>query len=156
MGYAFLRGIKGRSSPSPGRGEVSSSSGKRIQIGADKHRVQAILILPETAVHGFPVSKLAFDDSEDMLRLAAYRGFEIFDMPLPVDGHVRNPRTWAAVDAVINTGKMGVIDHFRPFLDAQISGISINNLVILTDQINCLRNIRENPGNCVNLQSGVE
>lgn len=46
-----------------GRGKFSPSSGKQIQIGTGKHQVQTVLILSEPAVDGFPVSKLAFDDS---------------------------------------------------------------------------------------------
>lgn len=78
-----------------------------------------------------------------MLHLAAYRRLEIFDMPFPVNRLVRDPgegpRT--AVHTVINAGKVGVASHFRPFLDAQIGGITINDLVILADQIGCLCNI---------------
>ena len=78
-----------------------------------------------------------------MLHLAAYRGLEVLDASLPVDCLVRNPGkgTGTAVNTVINAGKMGITGHFRSFLDAQITGITINNLVILSDQIGCLGNI---------------
>ncbi len=64
-------------------------------------------------------------------------------MPFPVNRLVRNPSegTKTAVNTVIKTGEMGVAGHFRSFLNAQIDGITINNLVLLANQIGCLCNI---------------
>ena len=122
-GYAPLRHGKGRSSPLPGRRKFSPGSGKQIQIGASKHRVQAVLIFPEPAVDGFAISKLTFYDAENMLHLAAYSGLEILDMSFPVKRPIRYAGEGAgtAADAEINAGKMRVTGHFGPFLNTQIS-----------------------------------
>lgn len=118
-------------------------SGKQIQIGTGKHHIQTVLILPEPAVDGFPISKLTFDDPKNMFHLAAHRGLEILNMFFPVNRLIRHVREGfrVAIDSVVNAGKMCIISHFGPFLNTQIGGISINKLVVLADQMGCLRDV---------------
>jgi len=67
-----------------------------------------------------------------VLYLTAHGRLEILNMPFPIYCTIGNTgkRAGMAVDAVIYAGEMFVIGYFRPFLDAQIRGISLDNFNI--------------------------
>ena len=98
----FLK--KGRLPPVSAYGEFSPGHGKCIQIGTSEHGVQPILVLPQSAIHGFPVAELTLDDPERVLYFAAHRGFAVFNITLPVNCVVADPgkTAGAAVNTEIN------------------------------------------------------
>lgn len=61
----------------------------------------------------------------------------MFDQTLPINRIVGNPgqAVRTAVDTVVDHGQMRVIPNLRAILDTQITGIAVNNLVILTDEL---------------------
>ena len=87
--------------------------------------------------------KLTFYDSEGVLHLAAHRRLAVLYPSFPVDCVVRYLRQLlrAAVNAVVNAGKMLIADYFGALFDAKIAGISVNNFIVIPDQFGCLRNI---------------
>lgn len=78
-----------------------------------------------------------------MLHFAANGRFAILNVPFPVDGFVTyfGQARRTAIDAKINVGEMLILLDFRALLDAQISGISVYNLVIFPEQIGGLRDV---------------
>ena len=78
-----------------------------------------------------------FTISVGMLHLAAYRGFAVLDVSLPVNGVVGNLGKSArtAVDTIFNGGKLWVIFDFISLFQSQICAIPIDNMVILTQQL---------------------
>ena len=87
-----------------GCGKFSPGHGKRIQIRAGEHGVQSVLVLPQSAIHGFLVAELTLDDPERVLYFAAHRGFAVFNITLPVNRVVTDPgkSARAAVNTEIN------------------------------------------------------
>ena len=67
-----------------------------------------------------------------MLHLAAYGGFAIFDVPLPVNGIVGNlgQSVQPAVDAVCDGRKLGAVSDLIPLLYPEIGAVSVDDLVI--------------------------
>ena len=61
---------------------------------------------PQATIRGFPVAKLALDDSECVLHLTAYRGLSALNKPFPVNCFVRCMRQFSgtAVNAVVYAG----------------------------------------------------
>ena len=84
-----------------GCGKFSSGDGKCIQIGTSEHSVQPILVLPQSAIHGFLVAELTLDDPERVLYFAAHRGFAVFNITLPVNRVVTD--TGKTAGAAVNT-----------------------------------------------------
>ena len=95
---------KGQTAPVSDCGKFSSGHSKRIQIRAGEHGVQSVLVFLQTAIHGFLVTELTLDDPERVLYFAAHRGFAVFNITLPVNRVVADPRktAGAAVNAEIN------------------------------------------------------
>lgn len=87
-----------------GCGKFSPGHDKRIQIRAGEHGVQSVLVLPQSAIHGFLVAELTLDDPERVLYFAAHRGFAVFNITLPVNRVVTDPgkSARAAVNTEIN------------------------------------------------------
>ena len=61
----------------------------------------------------------------------------MFDQTLPINRIVGNlgQAVRTAVDTVVDPGQMRVIPNLRALLDSQITGITVNYLVILTDEL---------------------
>ena len=74
-----------------------------------------------------------------MLHLAAYGGFAIFDVPLPVNGIVGNlgQSVQPAVDAVCDGRKLGTVFDLLPFLYPKVGAIPINRLPSSRSGIPC-------------------
>ena len=67
-----------------------------------------------------------------MFYLAAYSGFAMFNVSLPVNGVARNLGQAArpAVDAGFDCGKARIMFDFIPFLKPQIGTVPVDNLII--------------------------
>lgn len=78
-----------------------------------------------------------------MLHFAADRRFAVFKIPLPVNCVVGNmsqmPGT--AVDSEVNPGIVLVVCNLRTFLDAEVTRIAVDHLVILSKQCCSLGNV---------------
>lgn len=77
---------KGRLHPFPSRNKFSPGDAQDVQIGSCKHGVQLVLVLFQTKICSFVIAKLTLVDSENVLDLAAGRGFTMLDVSVTVEG----------------------------------------------------------------------
>lgn len=101
--------------------------------------MQSVEIFTQSSINCLSKTKDIFHDSVGVFHLAAYSGFAVFNVPLPVNGVVGNlgqpART--AVDAVFNCGKLWIIFDFFSFFKPQIRAVPVNYFVILPQQLFC-------------------
>lgn len=73
-----------------------------------------------------------------MLHFTAHRGLLVLTLFFPVDTDIVVGRLYlgrAAVDAVIDIGLFIVLPDCWPLGQSQIAGISIDDIIILTDEL---------------------
>lgn len=134
--WAFSLRISGteRTSPLSCPAEVSPSLHQHVEIRAGGHGIQPASVFHQAPIPGLRVAELAFDNAKSVLHFASYRGFVLFDQALPINRVIGSlgQAVRTAVDAGINLGH--IILNLRAFGDPQIAVITVNGLVILSDE----------------------
>ena len=94
------------------------------------------LVFHQSSVANLAVSEQSLDDEEDVLHLASNPGFLILYGSIPIKaGCLALPtKPVAGIRAVIDLGKVSVCLYFRSLCKPRISGVSVQNFVIRTDQ----------------------
>ena len=107
--------------------------------------MQSVEVFPQPPVDGLAESKDVLYDAVRMLHLATYGGFAAFDIPFPVNGIVGDfgQTTRPAVDPVFDGRKVRVLFDLIPALKPQIGAVSVDHLVIPTQQFRCYGNIMD-------------
>ncbi len=80
-------------------------------------------VLGQTAIDRLSETELTLDDSENVLRFAAYGGLALLDQLVPVYRPVGTPweRCWMAVDLIVDAGKMRIRLNLRAFSQSKIT-----------------------------------
>ena len=97
--------------------------------------MEPIHVLGNSPIRCLAVSELPLDDQEHVFDLASYRCFPVFDLLFPVNslvvlGHVQPGRL--PTDSEYDLGKVLVIQDFRAFLGANVSGITVADFIIFS------------------------
>ena len=103
------------------------------QIGTRKQHIQLVEIFRKSTISNFSKAKCVFDNFKSMFYFATYSGFSVFNVTFPVNRMIRYLRQAfrTAADAKIDLTKMFVVFDFIPFLNSNISAVSICNMIVL-------------------------